>query len=251
MSRADWRALTGWVFGPGSSRRSLTGWVIGMTVPLEVRRLYRRVRQTLRRPRKPWWLARETSSWALSHPAAAQPRNFRSTAQRMRWETLSGAQLAASVDALQRHSAQAGLETSLPFLDWDLVTFILALAPEHWPAPGWHARLHREPLRDTLPPSIYRRRSKVEFTSAAVNRTRESLPAISALCLENRWDSESFVAHASARELVAAFTRTPKPGFASAYSVWAVASLEAWLRRILDYRISPSQESFDAAYRTT
>jgi asparagine synthase (glutamine-hydrolysing) len=153
----------------------------------------------------------------------------------MRWETMTGATLAAAVDLLQRHAAHAGLEIAFPFLDWDLVSFVLAVPPEHWPAAGWLVRFHREALRRDLPPEVYQRRSKAEFTPAVVNRVRCGLPAIQDLCAGNRWESGRFIAQLDARRLAEELANAPRPSFVTAYQLWAVASLEAWLRRVLDY----------------
>src|SRR6185312_8039559 len=118
---------------------------------------------------------------------------FRSVGQKLRWRTLLGAPLAAYIDQKQRHAASNGLEMAFPFLDWDLVQFVLALPQQYWPRPAWLARLHREALRAELPSDIYHRRSKAEFTPAMVNRIRRGFQAISDLCEGETWLAGRFV----------------------------------------------------------
>ena len=147
--------------------------------------------------------------------------------------------LAATIDLQQRHAANADLEITFPFLDWDLVSFVLAVSLRHWPAPRWLVRFHREALRGDLPRDVYQRRSKAEFTSAVINRVRFGLSTIKELCDGSRWEAARFVAQVDARRLVDDFATAPTPSFIEAYYVWSIASLEAWLRAVLDY---PTQQ---------
>ena len=243
LSAADWRRLTPVVFGRELSAKTMLRWAAGVTVPIAIRRVLRRVRERLLPlPSKvpPSWLGSAVSFRACAMGASVSSHRFLSVAQRMRWETLVGPMLAAGIDLLQRHASHADLEVTLPFLDWDLVTFVLAVSPEHWPAPGWLARFHREALRRDLPPEVYYRRSKAEFTSAVANRIRCGLPIIRELCYGSRWESARFVAQTDARSLVENFASVSTPTFAGLYHLWAIASLEAWLRCVLDYPTSQS-----------
>ena len=64
-----------------------------------------------------------------------------------------------------RASMAHSLEARLPFLDQELVEYILALPPDAIIEHGWNRRVLREGLKDVLPPVVYQRRKKVGFTT--------------------------------------------------------------------------------------
>jgi asparagine synthase (glutamine-hydrolysing) len=222
------------------SRPSLAGglrllrWAIAAGAPRPIRDLRSRYRRASS-PSRPEWLL--VAPAVPRQPPPSVSSGYLSSAQMKRWETLAGAPLAASIDAKQRHASWFGLDTAFPFLDWDLVQFTLALPPRYWRPRGWLARIQREALRRDLPPEVYRRRSKAEFTSAMINRVRGNLEVISDLFAGETWAAAEIIEKTKARRLLEDFRRDPAPGFAAAYYLWAVASVEAWLRRVLGYRI--------------
>jgi asparagine synthase (glutamine-hydrolysing) len=233
LLRGHWSAAFRDLFPSGvslSQARRVLRWALGAAAPDWLRRLKRSISPG----RRPDWLLRSTGLKA--QPLARDLRGFSSRGQGLRWRALTGAALAASVEMKQRHAALFGLEVSFPFLDWDLVQFTLAVPPQHWPAPRWLARLHREALRADLPPAVYSRQSKADFTTAMANRVTLNLPGISSLLESGSWASAAFVERSAARRLLAAFQTSPSPDFGVSYAVWAIASLEAWLRQILRYR---------------
>jgi len=120
-----------------------------------------------------------------------------------------------------------------PFLDWDLVSFVLALPVQYWPGPQHHGRIHREALRTELPEAIYTRKTKAEFTPALARRVRVQLDTISDLLDGATWLAGRWVDQRKARSLRDQFVRDPKGTFETSYGLWAIASTEAWLRRIL------------------
>jgi asparagine synthase (glutamine-hydrolysing) len=237
----DWKLAARHLLGPGRPMQrawSILGWAVGATLPPEVREIYRKARGRLRRPPHPAWLASSVLRQADHEGGAALDSKFLSPAQKLRWETLTAAPLATSIDVKQHHASWSGLEMSFPFLDWDLVQLILAVPAQYWPRRRWLARLQREALRRDLPPSIYGRRSKAEFTPAMVNRIRRNLEIVSDLIQGSSWEAGRFVDQRAARQLLLQVQKTGSPGFVAAYHLWAIASVEAWLRRILGYRTS-------------
>jgi asparagine synthase (glutamine-hydrolysing) len=232
---ADWRMALRYLQGkPAARGLRVLRWAVGATLPSRVRRLYRRAYRRLRPSEPPDWLASAVSLRAEALESNDQV--FLSVEQRMRWRTLIGASLASSIDGKQRHASLSGLEMSFPFLDWDLTQFILALPANLWPGGRWRARLHREALRQDLPAAIYLRRSKAEFTPAVINRVRRNIESVSDLIDGKSWLSGRFVDQGGARRLLAHVRRVPNPDFIAVYHLWAIASVEAWLRRILGYR---------------
>ena len=133
-----------------------------------------------------------------------------------------------------------------PFLDWDLVSFVLAIPFQHWPPPGQFQRIHREALRPDLPSAIYKRLGKAEFTPAVINRIDVQLAEISNIFTSGRWESEAFVDRSRAVELLSRFRLAPSSRtLMDSYSIWAIASLETWLRAAVGYGKLPlSQEGY-------
>jgi hypothetical protein len=239
ITRSDWLRLTPSVFRSGvafSGQRPLVlRWAVGVAVPLSLRRFYGLARQRLSPQQVPDWLTSTVSFRAHQGGTVWKPQSFLSRGQKMRWRTLLGGPLASYIEQKQRHSSFVGLETAFPFLDWDLVQFILALPRRYWPQPRWLARLHREALQRDLPPAIYRRGTKAEFASAMVNRVRRSFPIISDLFDGETWAAGRFVDQNKVRGMLRAFRMEASPGFVAAYHLWAIASLEAWLRQLSGY----------------
>ena len=232
---ADWRMALQYLQGrPAARGLQVLRWAIGAALPPGVRRLYRRAHRHLHPSEPPDWL--KSPVFGPPEGLESNDRVFLSVEQRMRWETLIGAPLAASIDGKQRHASLSGLQMSFPFLDWDLTQFVLALPAKLWPGRRWLARLHREALREDLPSAIYRRRSKAEFTPAVINRVRRNIEPVSDLIDGESWVSGRFVDQGGARRLLAHVRRTAAPAFIAVYHLWAIASVEAWLRRILGYR---------------
>jgi Asparagine synthase len=106
---------------------------------------------------------------------------------------------------------------------------VLAVPPKFWPPPWPNERFHREALRAILPPTIYKRRSKAAFLPALVNRVRRQRQFIGELLESKDWPAERFVEQRVARQNLAVFDGSPSPTFATVWSVWGIATLQAWL----------------------
>ena len=238
MTRQDWRDVARYAFQAGISFRRCARalrWTLGAALPRRVRQSYRQLRKRLRPMSAPVWMS-STLAFRTADAGRILPKgSFLSHGQRMRWGTLSAAPLAMSIEGKQRHASRAGLEMAFPFLDWDLVQFVLAVPSKYWPEQRWLARFHREALRHDLPPAVYSRRSKAEFTSAMINQVRRNIEVISQLVEGRGWKSGRFVDQHRAHELLCRFRAVPSPGFAAAYHLWAISSVEAWLRRVSRY----------------
>jgi hypothetical protein len=74
-----------------------------------------------------------------------------------------------------------------------------------------------------------------------VNRVRRNLAAISDLLSDPDFSAAEFVEPVHAQEMLSSFRQlTATPHFPTVYRLWAIASLEAWLREILRYRKAAS-----------
>jgi asparagine synthase (glutamine-hydrolysing) len=184
----------------------------------------------------PEWLANGAAAQMRVEQAPTEKRSFISHGHKLRWKKLTGAAtLLTSIEAKQRHASWSGFELAFPFLDWDLVAFTMAVHPKHWPVPSISSRFQREALRPDLPPEVYVRQSKADFTSAMTNRVAGNLDAISGLFERGPWLSERFVDRGRARNILKSFQQVTDVSAKTVFDLWSIASVEAWLRRISAY----------------
>jgi asparagine synthase (glutamine-hydrolysing) len=186
----------------------------------------------------PSWLA--TSMWPRARRATEplpMPGRFESFVQRAHWDLLGDEQSVRIIEAGQRIAYGFGVEMRFPFLDLDLVRFVLSLPGAAWPAEVPFARLHRAPLGDLLPPMVTARRSKAEFTPALVNLVTVAAPRIDAMFQGREWLSARYVSQSRARILWSRVRTQPDHNASTTLwrQVWHIATLEAWLRQIFGY----------------
>jgi asparagine synthase (glutamine-hydrolysing) len=197
-----------------------------------------------RRQRKPAWLVPEAWAWRPKGAAPFRPpAAMESNVQRAHWLALTSPRHLLSMELLQQHAMRSGMEVRFPFMDWDLATFVLSVPAHLWPPPWPFERLHRTALGPILPKAILQRRSKANAWDALANRVRRQLPAIHDLFHGSSWAAARYVDQTEARRLLGTFRDEREGSFWTAWSVWAIATLEAWLRRVSDYTASPRREA--------
>jgi asparagine synthase (glutamine-hydrolysing) len=166
------------------------------------------------------------------------------------WTRLTSAQTARSVSFLNASAEVDGVEYRFPFLDKDLIHYTLTIPVKAWPRPGPYARLHRDALDGLLPPEITRRSAKAEFTPALVHRVMRARRLIDNLMSDGIWASSPYVILAEARRLWLSASASGDGGrrlrSASWCDLWAIATLEVWLRRILGYPLPAVQVQKEA-----
>jgi asparagine synthase (glutamine-hydrolysing) len=201
-----------------------------------------RVHDTLRwrRAQKPFWMVEQAwTEWRPRSRPIAVPPSLHSHVQRQRWAELTSSRHVFSIEWLQQSAIRNGLELRFPFLDWDLVVFTLSIPSRHWPPPWPFERLHRLALTDLLPPLVEQRRGKANAADALANRVSRQLPVIRRLLDSPGWLAGRYVDRGAAKEALAAFERSSPPAFWSTWTVWGIATLEAWLQAISRYSTPP------------
>ena len=203
--------------------------LVAQSAPLLIRRMVRKVRAE-----SPDWLAPELRG--LARDLALPERSdvtFSSHMQEQTWNRMESQNLVRAVDAFQKLGGALAVEYRFPYLDRDLVRFVLTIPYRHWPRPDPFARLHRSLLGDMLPPEIVGRFGKAEFTPALRNRIRRSEQLIRGLIYEGPWASEKYVSRSKAQELWVRVTQGPENVQTLDWRrVWAIVTLETWLRKI-------------------
>ena len=182
----------------------------------------------------PNWLAPGMASLARHlSGATSDDVRFSSRVQTEGWWRISTAETTRAVSVFQRHASEHGIEVRFPYLDQDLVSFVLAVPYQHWPPAGTFARFHRGAMASLLPPEIVTRFAKAEFTSALANRVRRAGPHIEDLLGSGPWAIEQFVSRAVAQQMWRAASSANSPSDAKLWRhLWAIATLEAWTRKV-------------------
>jgi len=144
--------------------------------------------------------------------------------------------MALALDADHRIATRRGVEMRYPFLDQDLVDFVLRLPPEAWPMPEPNARLQRTALADLLPEAVFARTNKAMFSPVVASQLRNAAPRLKSLLFEGPWLAERWVSRRDAQVLFdRAISATHDRDWADWQAVRAIATLEAWLRGVFGY----------------
>ncbi len=233
-----WLAVGREVFADGSNapamrRLARAGRILVSLGPQWGRSIYRATRQ---RPSRPNWLSKSAckraEQWAVVDEDDLD-EDWISEVARAHWAELASSRVMAAVDRIQKHAGSHGLEARFPFLDQDLVSYVLSLPFQFWPPPRMGERLHRDALRQVLPTAIAERRTKTEYTPALVNFVRRARDSIRGVLWNSPWESGAFVSQREAQELSNRLDMSEGSAhFYEHYSLWAVVTLEAWLRRV-------------------
>jgi asparagine synthase (glutamine-hydrolysing) len=184
---------------------------------------------------RPFWL----SGWAKAHrrirPLQDYPPGLRAEIHRRNWRSLNSGLHSLAMAYLQHHAVRSNIEIRFPFLDLDLVSTAFSIPARYWPPPWPCERLHREILGDLLPVKVAQRRTKANFQSALRLRIQRHISEIRDMFLSGPWVSVDFVDRDGALRLLGTFERLDTPDLSTIYGLWAVATLEAWMREILRY----------------
>jgi asparagine synthase (glutamine-hydrolysing) len=223
---------------PGATRSTIARSVWKLARSFAPTALKRIRRATRRNGPRPPWMTRWAQDQPRSRPMVAMPPELKSEVHRQAWQALVSPKHSQMMAYAQHHAIRSAIDLRFPFLDSDLVGGVLSIPPRYWP-PAWPGeRLHREILRDLLPPAIVRRRTKANFSSALAVRVRRHLPAIRDIFAKHSWASERFVDPRAARAALSHFEQTETPSFWATYAVWAIVTLETWMAAVLRYPVA-------------
>ena len=124
-----------------------------------------------------------------------------------------------------------GLESRVPFLDNDLVDFILSLPPSQKIRRGWNKAILRDALRDELPDKIRKRRWKVGFTTPEVAWLRAEQEKVLEVFTSPAFRSRGYV---DAERVVEAFRWFTEGKSSNSLLFWRILNLELWFRVFFD-----------------
>jgi hypothetical protein len=137
------------------------------------------------------------------------------------------------LEAQNKTAAMHGLDTAFPFLDRDLLAFLMAIPGEMHTRDGVPKALLRDGCRSVMPDVIARRASKADFTDRVNNgAARDQATVVRAV--GNGLSIEREYVRPGALDAIARFR--PDADMSSALNGWALCdlfSLELWLQEFI------------------
>jgi asparagine synthase (glutamine-hydrolysing) len=130
-----------------------------------------------------------------------------------------------------RASMAHSLEARLPFLDQELVDYILRLPTSSIIDNGWTRAVLRQALRPVLPRKVVRRRKKIGFTTPEFRWYRRQRAALQSLLRSPVCRAREYW---RAPELAEAFRRACAGEVSESMFFWRAINAEVWLRVFID-----------------
>ena len=126
-----------------------------------------------------------------------------------------------------RNSMAHSMESRLPFLDQELVEWILRLPASAIVSGGWSRRIMREAMRGILPEKIRQRRRKIGFTTPEFRWFRQQRSAIQSLMRSPSFQARPYW---DADAVADAFRVACVGGSEESLFFWRTVNVELWLR---------------------
>ena len=126
-----------------------------------------------------------------------------------------------------RNSMAHSMESRLPFLDQELVEWILRLPASAIVSGGWSRRILREAMRGILPEPIRERRRKIGFTTPEFRWFRQQRSSIQSLMRSPSFQARPYW---DAEAVAAAFRVACAGGSEESLFFWRAVNVEIWLR---------------------
>ncbi len=126
-----------------------------------------------------------------------------------------------------RNSMAHSMESRLPFLDQELVEWILRLPASAIVSGGWSRRILREAMRGVLPETVRERRRKIGFTTPEFRWFRQQRASIQSLMRSPSFQSRPYW---DADAVADAFRVACVGGSEELLFFWRTVNVELWLR---------------------
>ncbi|HEY6379757.1 MAG TPA: asparagine synthase (glutamine-hydrolyzing), partial [Candidatus Dormibacteraeota bacterium] len=174
-------------------------------------------------------------TWLARQPPVRDERVSTPLKERLLQDLLASS-LPSALRYEDRNAMAHSVEARLPFLDQELVDWVLTLPEEAFVRDGWARILLREGLADLLPDKVRRRRWKVGFTTPEMRWLRAQRVIVQGLlrspsfCARPYWDGLA---------IAEMWHRACLGEVDDSLFFWRVLNLEVWLRVFMDARTRP------------
>lgn len=204
-------------------------------LPQPVKRLYRAARNRPWQP--PEWTTSDYARRFLScrQVDAALPGNFTSLTQQAVWQNLTGTVMNWVLEVLECKGSYHGYEARHPFFDVALAEFVMAIPLEQRITGGkWKYLIHAG-LKSDLPALILNRPRKTQFDPYVVHIFMRELQLLKQMVFDGRWAAKAYIDREKALQLFEDFEGRSDHNWSTIQPVWAIATLELWLKQSLRY----------------
>ncbi len=147
------------------------------------------------------------------------------------WEDITVRSLPPLLRYEDKNSMAFSIESRVPFLDNDLVDFILALPPSLKIRNGWSKYIMRRAMRDHLPGKIRNRRWKVGFTTPETSWMRAEKDRVLEIFASSSFRSRPYF---DVEKVRAAFDWFLEGKTNESLVFWRILNVELWLRVFFD-----------------
>lgn len=130
---------------------------------------------------------------------------------------------------IDRMSMLHGLEVRSPFLDHELVDFVMQLPPDYKIQPGNRKRILKDAFRDLLPPEIFTRK-KQGFEVPLLKWFRNELRGMIDELLDEKFLKEQNLFHPEAVKAIRKQLHSSNPGD-SAARIWGLIVFQSWWKK--------------------
>jgi asparagine synthase (glutamine-hydrolysing) len=183
------RELPKWMGGnrawllKGAARQAVKSFIPEMVRPLIM--AYRRRTAPMNRDR-PWftqWFRNEgRKHWPIYRP---RKRRFISQSAKVRYQDANAKYYVQAMEIFTKSGARKGMEFLIPFLDRDLIQYLIQIPGEKTAPSGVHRGMLRLAMQGILPEEIASRRTKGSFTSIENQIVRQNYDEISKFFASN------------------------------------------------------------------
>lgn len=139
-----------------------------------------------------------------------------------------------------RNSMAHSLESRVPFLDNELVDFMLSLGANYRIRRGWNKWIMRQALVDLLPEIILKRRWKVGFTTPEIAWMRVLGDPMTEIFLSDSFKNRKYF---NQEEVLSKFKDYLDGKTDDSLIFWRLLNLELWLRIFIDAKTKPQEKN--------
>ena len=164
--------------------------------------------------------------WTSRHQRPSDPR-VRDDLKKRLLQDLTTFSLPSLLRYEDRNSMAHSMESRLPFLDQELVEWILRLPASAIVSGGWSRRILREAMRGILPDLIRERRRKIGFTTPEFRWFRQQRAPLQSLMRSPSFQSRPYW---DAARVAEAFRVACVGGSEESLFFWRAVNVEVWLR---------------------
>jgi asparagine synthase (glutamine-hydrolysing) len=201
-------------------------------IPKWIKRLYRQVRPSAK-VIPPHWITAQFMDLYNSYPYPPKPpeTDFPDRLQNEILKYVQCPDLTWSIEAIEAQSAYRGFYPQHPFLDRELVEYVLSIPLDGYlPAHHWRPLIFHA-LADDLPSNVRMRRNKANFTSHVAQLLDRSKSVLTPMLFETTWSSSEYTDVTSVKQMFEQL-RLDEADPVLIWALWRIITTEIWLRHI-------------------